>query len=152
MDTAQVINALNQAVALEHAACIQYKQHALLVRGLWRKAFADYFAAESRSAHEHAQKFGQKIVALGGVPTVEVGLVRQSLDVEEMLRQDLALEREAMEAYLKAHALTVDDVALQAMLETHIDSEQSQIEELELYLNMVQTGTMAKEVRVKVVS
>jgi bacterioferritin (cytochrome b1) len=29
MDTAQVVTALNKAVALEHAACIQYKQHAL---------------------------------------------------------------------------------------------------------------------------
>lgn len=60
MDTAQVINALNTAVTLEHAACIQYKQHALLVRGLWRKTFSDYFSAESQSAHAHAQKFGQK--------------------------------------------------------------------------------------------
>ena len=43
MDTPLVIDALNKAVSLEHAACIQYKQHALLVRGLWRKVYADFF-------------------------------------------------------------------------------------------------------------
>jgi bacterioferritin (cytochrome b1) len=50
MENARVIETLNKAIALEHAATIQYKQHALLVRGLWRKVFADYFFAASRSA------------------------------------------------------------------------------------------------------
>jgi bacterioferritin len=150
MDTAKVIAALNKAVTLEHTASIQYKQHALLVHGLWRKVFADYFWAESRNAQEHAHKFGHKIVALGGVPTVEVGTVHQSLDVEEMLRQDLELEHEAMQAYLAAHTLAADDVALRTMLESHIDSEQRDIEELEMYLELVQTGAVAKEVKLRV--
>jgi bacterioferritin (cytochrome b1) len=152
MNTARVIEALNKAVALEHAASLQYKQHALLVRGLWRKIFADFFNGESRSALEHAHKFGQKIVALGGVPTVEVGAtIRQSLNVEEMLRQDLELEQQAMQAYLGAHALTEDNVALRNMLEDHIESEQRDIEELELYLDMVKTGAIAREINLRVV-
>jgi bacterioferritin len=152
MNTARVIEALNKAVALEHAASLQYKQHALLVRGLWRKVFADFFNGESRSALEHAHKFGQKIVALGGVPTVEVGAtIRQSLNVEEMLRQDLELEQQAMQAYLGAHALTEDNVALRNMLEDHIESEQRDIEELELYLDMVKTGAIAREINLRVV-
>jgi len=152
MDTAQVIGGLNKAIALEHAASLQYKQHALLVRGLWRRVFTDFFSGESRNALEHAQKFGQKIVALGGVPTVEVSAtIRQSLDVEEMLRQDLEMERQAMQAYLAVHALAEDNVALRNMLEDHIASEQRDIEELELYLDMVRTGTMAPEVNLRVV-
>lgn len=152
MDIARIIEVLNKAVALEHAASLQYKQHALLVRGLWRKVFADFFSGESRSALEHAHKFGRKIVAFGGVPTVEVGAtIRQSLDVEEMLRQDLELERQAMQMYLAAHALTEDNVALRNMLEEHIESEQRDIEELELYLDMVKTGTMAREINLRVV-
>ena len=43
MNTVQTIDALNKAVALEKAATLQYKQHALLVRGVWRKVFADFF-------------------------------------------------------------------------------------------------------------
>src|SRR5262245_57781058 len=123
MNTTQMIGALNKAVSLENTATLQYKQHALLVRGLWRKVFADFFASESRNALEHACRFGQKIVALGGVPTVEVGgMVRQSLDVEEMLRLDLALERAAMQAYLEAWALADDNVALRRRLEDHMRS------------------------------
>ena len=151
MDKAKVITTLNKAIALEHAASIQYKQHALLVRGLWRKVFADYFFAESRSAQEHAYRFGQKVTALGGVPPVEVGTVRQSLDVEEMLQQDLALERDAMRTYLEARTLAEDDVALRTLLENHIETEQRDIEELEMYLNLVQTGTVTKETHLQVV-
>lgn len=152
MNTTQMIGALNKAVALENAATLQYKQHALLVRGLWRKVFADFFASESRNSLEHACKFGQKIVALGGVPTVEVGgTVRQSLDLEEMLRLDLALERAAMQAYLESWALADDNVALRTMLEDHIESEQRDIEELEIYLGMVQTAVVAPEVHLQVV-
>jgi bacterioferritin len=152
MDAPRVIEALNKAVALENAAMLQYKQHALLVRGLWRRVFTEFFSSESHSALDHARKFGQKIVALGGVPTVEVGAtVRQSLDVEEMLRQDLDLERQAMQAYLAALGLAQDDVALRNMLEDQIEQEQRDIEELELYLDMVQTGAVAREVNLRVV-
>jgi bacterioferritin (cytochrome b1) len=152
MDTRRVIDALNKAVALEHAACIQYKQHALLVRGLWRKVYAEFFREESRAAQEHAYKFGQKIVALGGVPTIEVGTaVRQSLELEEMLQYDLELERQAKQAYLDALALCEDDVALRNMLEDQIEDEQRDIEELELILEEVQTAAVAPTIQLRVV-
>ena len=152
MDTGRVIDALNHAVALEHAACIQYKQHALLVRGLWRKVYSEFFLEESRTAQEHAYKFGQKIVALGGVPTIEVGTpVRQSLDLEEMLKHDLELERQAKQAYLDALALCEDDVALRNMLEDQIEDEQRDIEELEMILEVVQTATVTPEMHLRVV-
>ncbi len=151
MDTAKVIDALNKALTLEHAATVQYKQHALLVSGLWRKVFADFFASHSRGSQDHALKFGQKIVALGGLPTIEVATVHQSTDLEEMLRQDLELEREAMKVYLGAHALVEGDVALRTMVETHIESEQRDIEELEMHLGLVKTGGVEKEVNLRLV-
>lgn len=152
MEIGRVIEALNKAVALEHAACIQYQQHALLVRGLWRKVYAEFFLEESRTAQEHAYKFGRKVVALGGVPTIEVGTaVRQSLDLEEMLQQDLELERQAKQAYLDAHALCDDDVALRTMLEEQIEDEQRDIEELEMTLEMVQTAAVTPTMQLRVV-
>ena len=152
MDNTLAINALNKAVALEHAACMQYKQHALLVRGLWRKVYADFFRDESRSAQEHAYKFGQKIVAMGGIPTIEVGApVRQSLDLIEMLRQDLEIERQAKQAYEDALAICQDDTALRVMLEDQIRMEQDDIEELEMYLEMIQTQAVAPSLELKVV-
>ncbi|NOT53875.1 MAG: ferritin [Deltaproteobacteria bacterium] len=147
MDTKKVIAVLNKVIALEHVATLQYKQHALLVNGLWRKVFADFFSSQAKSSLEHATKFGQKIVALGGVPTVEIGgTVRQSTEGAEMLSQDLALEKETMQAYLDAHALAEGDIALRTMLESHIESEQKDIEELEKYLVNTTQGTVVHAV------
>lgn len=153
MDTQKVIAALNKAIALENTATLQYKQHALLVSGLWRKVFADFFATEGKNSLEHALKFGQKVVALGGVPTVEVGgTVRQATELEEMLRQDLELEQETLQAYREACTLAADDMALRTMLETHIESEQHDLEELEMYLGMVKTQGVEREVHLRRVS
>lgn len=150
MDTQKVIAALNNAVSLEHAATLQYQQHALLVHGLWRKVFAEFFEQQSRTSLSHAQTFGQKIVALGGVPTVEIGTaVHQSTNLEEMLQQDLALEREAMQAYTEAHGLAEGDVALRSQLENHIESEQGDIEELEMYLSMVETKNVDRDITLR---
>lgn len=150
MDTQKVIAALNKAVSLEHAATLQYQQHALLVHGLWRKVFADFFENQSQTSLSHAQTFGQKIVALGGVPTVEIGTtVHQSTNLEEMLQQDLALEREAMQAYTEAHGLAEGDIALRSQLENHIESEQGDIEELEMYLSMVETKDVDRDITLR---
>ncbi len=153
MDTQKMIDALNKAVALEHTAVMQYKQHALLVSGLWRKEYEGFFSDQSESAHGHAHKFGQKVVNLGGIPTVELGApIRQSTDLEEMLNQDLELERAALQAYMDAHALTDDNLPLRIMLENQIEAEQEDIEELEMYLGMVQTSGLEREVNLRRVS
>ena len=143
--------ALNKAVSLEHTATLQYQQHALLVNGLWRKVFADFFEGQSKTALSHAHTFGQKIVSLGGVPSVEIGMaVHQSTDLEEMLQQDLALEKEAMQAYLEAHALARRQCrGCAPCLRTHIEGEQEDIEELEMYLGMVETQNVEPEVTLR---
>ncbi len=153
MDTQKVIEALNRAVALEHTAVMQYKQHALLVRGLWRKEYEGFLSDQSENALEHAHKFGQKIVVLGGIPTVELGApIRQSIDLEEMLNQDLDLERAALQAYMEAHELAEDNLPLRVMLENQIEAEQEDIEGLEMYLGMVQTSGLEREINLQRVS
>ena len=90
---------------------------------------------------------------LGGIPTVELGApIRQSTDLEEMLNQDLELERAALQAYMDAHALTDDNLPLRIMLENQIEAEQEDIEELEMYLGMVQTSGLEREVNLRRVS
>jgi bacterioferritin len=75
---------------------------------------------------------GDKVVALGGVPTVEPSMIRQATDLTEMLRQNLALEREGMEAYMAAWEACKDaERPTRFLLEERISEEQLHIEELE---------------------
>src|SRR5918911_1926303 len=98
----KLIEGLNRALGLELGAVIQYMQHSFLVTGIEREVYKSYFRDQSEESHGHARTLGDKIVALGGVPTVEPCIIRQSTDLAEMLKQDLAMEREALAAYMAA--------------------------------------------------
>ncbi len=149
MSKSKVINALNKAIALENAATLQYQQQSMLVRGLWRQVYSDFFAHHSTEALSHAKRFGQKVVALGGIPTVEVAEIHQSTEIEEMLAHALDLEEKALAAYLKALDAAKGDVALCNMLEDQIESEQADVEELQLQLDMVKSGSVDKVVNLR---
>jgi len=136
MANAELIESLNRALSLELAGVIQYLQHSFLVTGPEREVFREFFRELSGEARDHAGMLGDKIVALGGVPTVEPGEIRQSTDLGEMLRQDLELEREAMGAYVAAwRACTDAELATRFLLEERIASEQKHIEEFEKLTN-----------------
>ena len=94
----ELIENLNQALSLELAGVIQYSQHSYLVTGTEREVYKGFFRDQAEEAQDHAEFLGDKIVALGGVPTVEPAMIRQSTELKEMLKQDLELEREAMTA------------------------------------------------------
>lgn len=127
-----LVERLNRALSLELTAVIQYMQHSFLVTGTEREVFRSYFRKQSEESQEHATTLGDKIVALGGVPTVEPSMIRQSIDLTEMLRQDLELEREAMDAYMAAWEACQDDQRpVRFQLEERIYQEQLHIDELE---------------------
>src|SRR5215217_2454925 len=132
MANTALIENLNGALSIELAAVIQYMQHSFLVTGTEREIYRKFFRGQSEESQGHAQTLGDKIVALGGVPTVEPSMIRQSTDLTEMLKQDLTLEREAMEAYMAAWETCKDkNRPLQFQLEERIYQEQLHIDELE---------------------
>lgn len=126
-----LINRLNRALSLEYAATIQYLQQQCLVTGQERQQFAPFFAASSSESHTHAQNLGNKIVALGGSPTIEPAIVREGKNLAEMLQYDLELEREALAAYVKAWESAQGNPPLVFWLEEIISAEQLHVDELE---------------------
>lgn len=132
MARAELIEYLNVALSYELAGVVQYLQHSFLVKGEDREVFKAFFRAQANEAHVHAEILGDKIVALGGTPTVEPAIVRQTDDLLEMLNQALQLEREAMAGYMKAWTACDEiDLPQKFWLEGQISDEQMHIEELE---------------------
>ena len=127
----ELINRLNRALSLEYAATIQYLQQQCLVTGQERQQFAPFFAASSSEAHLHAQNLGNKIVALGGAPTIEPAEIREGKTLSQMLRFDLEIEREALDAYVKAWESAQGNPPLLFWLEEIISTEQLHVDELE---------------------
>ena len=128
----ELIENLNNALSLELSGIIQYSQHSYLVTGIEREIYKGFFRDQAKEASDHAQTLGDKVVALGGVPTVEPAIIRQSADLKEMLAQDLELEREALSVYMTAWSSCDEaDLATKFWLEERIANEQLHVEELE---------------------
>ncbi|MFN0088221.1 MAG: bacterioferritin [Blastocatellia bacterium] len=126
-----LIDHLNRALSLEYAATIQYLQQQCVLKGQDRQDFAPFFAAQSSEAHLHAKNLGNKIVSLGGVPTIVPAKIREAGSLNEMLKHDLAMERDALNAYVSAWKAVGDNPPLKFWLEAIIRDEQLHVDELE---------------------
>jgi bacterioferritin len=149
----ELIDNLNRALGCELAAVIQYSQHSYLVTGTEREVYKEFFRDQAEEAQKHAEFLGDKLVALGGVPTVEPAMIRQSVDLKEMLKQDLTLEREAMAAYMDAWRSCDDrDLPTKFWLEGQIADEEIHIEELEKLTSERQAHVNSEKIILREVS
>ena len=142
----KLIEVLNKAVSLEYTAVVQYNQHSMLLTGLDREVFEELFTKQADEALTHAKTWGEKIVYLGGVPTVEVGEVRQSTLLTEMLEMDLELETQAVETYSLAKDVC-EHQPTAYLLEDQIVAEQDHVEHLAKLLGQVQIARGVESAR-----
>lgn len=149
MERQELISRLNQALSLEYAGMLQYLQHSYLVQGPWREVYSDFFEKEADHTRKHAKRLGQRIVALGGVPTVEPATIRQATDLTEMLQQDLQTEREALDLYADLAQANADNVPLRVFFENMAFEEQDDVWELEKLLEQHKLALQHKDVRLR---
>jgi bacterioferritin len=135
MDKAATIDKLNEILKWEYSGLVQYTQFSFLVQDTWREVFSEFFRDNGEEALKHAHKVGDKIVALGGVPTVERAEVKQSTDLTEMLEYSLEVESKQVQLYTEALELCGErDVALRILLEDLCLAEQEGVDHLEKVL------------------
>jgi bacterioferritin len=130
MDKAKLIEKLNECLRHEWTGVAQYAQAGFVVAGLWREVYSAMFHDSAKESFGHAKLVGEKIVALGGVPTVERNPVKQSHDLMEMLNYGLEFESKAVKYYNEALALASGDRALEVFLENILVEEQDGVDAL----------------------
>jgi bacterioferritin len=132
MDKSTLINKLNDILRHEWTGVAQYAQAGFVVGGLWRQVYSGMFMASATESFGHAQLVGDKISALGSIPTVERNQVAQSTDVRELLELGLAFESKAVEHYAEAITIAEElgDRALVIFLEDILKQEQEGVDEL----------------------
>src|SRR5207253_2297449 len=130
MDKSKLMEKLNECLRHEWTGVAQYAQAGFVVAGLWREVYSKLFFDSAKESFDHAKLLGEKIVALGGVPTVERNSVKQSNDLTEMLNYALEFESKAVKCYNEALALASGDRALEVFLENILDQEQEGVDTL----------------------
>ena len=144
MNKPALIEKLNHAIALELGAVIQYNQYANVLMGADRRIWRGLFKDMSEGALEHARKFGFRVVALGGRPTIQHSPVKEATGITQMLEHALEHERQLVQAYTEALAQCEDNPAYRNLLEDIIDHEQEEVDELTIFLNKVEKTAAAK--------
>ena len=74
----EFLKGLNVDLANEYSAVIMYRTYASQVQGQWRMELRAFFEQEIPDELGHAQILADKIVALGGTPTVLPAPVKQA--------------------------------------------------------------------------
>jgi bacterioferritin len=134
MDREKMINAMNQALAQEHSCYIRYKTHAAVITGPYAEPVASRLKEIAGDESEHAEKLRDRIIALGGTPTMETA--KEELIAATTLKQIVAVnlkeEAKAIDLYKSIIRVLdrVEDVLLYEVIEDIIEDEQEHREEL----------------------
>jgi bacterioferritin len=137
----QVIQHLNETLKNELTAINQYWLHYRLLANWGVKRLAEYERHESIDEMKHADALSDRILFLEGLPNFQMlGRLRIGETVEEILKADLDLEREAADQLKTAiaHAESVRDYVSRELFESILTGEESHIDFLETQFELVE--------------
>jgi len=136
MDKQTLINHLNDDLASELGAVIQYLTYAAKATGPYRPQLAQFFVTEIADEQMHAQFLANKIVAMGGEPVTTPRPVPPAHTNREMLQAVLVAEREATVGYIERarEADALGEKGLMVQLEDMVRDESGHAEETERML------------------
>lgn len=136
MDKATLIKKLNEDLAGEFGAIIQYVTYAAKATGPYRPQLTEFFLAEVPDEQAHAKFLANKIVALGGEPTTVPRVLPDVSNNRRMVEAILEAERQATRDYTERakEAEEYGDKGLVVQLEDMIRDESGHAEETERIL------------------
>jgi bacterioferritin len=136
MNKQSLIEHLNNDLAGELGAIVQYLTYAAKATGPYRPQLAQFFLTEVADEQLHAQFLANKIVSLGGEPVTMPRPVPAARTNHEMLDAVLAAERQAVKDYTQRarEADELGEKGLMVQLEDMVRDESGHSEETERML------------------
>ena len=135
------IQHLNDALKNELTAVNQYWLHYRMLDNWGVKRLAEKEREESIDEMKHADQLSERILFLGGLPNFQMlGRLRIGENVEEILRSDLELEREALEQLKGAIAYceSMRDYVSREIFVDILESEEEHVDFIEQQFEMIE--------------
>ncbi len=141
----ELVEMLNRALELEHAARIQYLAHAELIKGSGAEKIIERLKEIASDEEKHEGMFRNLIGGyLGGEPTMGIAETHRAEDTKTILEVNLKNEKEAIDVYKQIYKkVTNNKENLQYKFETlehvirHVViDEQEHVSELSLLLGV----------------
>src|SRR3989344_1580223 len=101
MSKEKILELLNHALELEHAAHIQYLSHAEVIDGINSEPIIARLKEIAGDEKNHQDKFRTLIGLLGGTPSIRIAPTHSARSIKEILQQNLKDEKEAVDTYRK---------------------------------------------------
>ena len=137
----RVIEFLNEALKNELTAVNQYWLHYRLLDNWGISRLAAFEREESIDEMKHADKLSERILFLEGLPNFQMlGRLRIGETVEELLRADLELEKEALVQLKNAiqHCEAVRDYVSRDLFAEILENEEEHVDVLEKQFEMIE--------------
>jgi len=134
----KIIDALNKDREDELSAIIQYMKHHYEGEGIDSPAIIEIFKSTAKDEMKHAEKLGERINYLGGVPSKKISPIVEGGDLKKMIQDDLAKENSAIRQY-KEHiklAIEENDPVTRLMLEEILSDEEGHADTWETTLGI----------------
>ena len=137
----KVLDYLNEALKNELTAVNQYWLHYRMLDNWGVKRLAEFERHESIDEMKHADRLAERILFLDGLPNFQMlGRLRIGETVEEILKADLELEREALPQLRGAieYCETKRDYVTRDLLVEILDNEEEHVDTLETQFEMIE--------------
>lgn len=134
MDNSKIVEALNRMLSQEHACAIRYATHAAVISGPYSETVAARLAEIGSDEVLHAQKLRDRILALGGVPTMDVRSedLKPASSLDEILSVNIEEEEQAIKSYAEIlDSLPMTNAILFQTIQEILRDEQEHLEELD---------------------
>ena len=137
VDQERVVATLNRLLEAELAGVVRYTHYSFLVFGYGRIPIVSWLRAQADEALVHAQQVGEWITTLGAYPSLEIGPLLDShqLDIGAMLRESLETEARALGLYRELLTLVEGrHVALEEFARQMVQAEELHASEVDKML------------------
>jgi len=133
-DDEKLITALNKILSQEHACAIRYATHAAVVTGPYADTVQARLKEISTDEVSHAEKLRDRILALGGMPTLKVSEedLKPANTLKEILSINIEEEKSAIQHYTEIlNSIPPSNAILFQTIQSILSDEQEHLEELE---------------------
>lgn len=109
MASKELMDMLNKAIGREIQVAIQYMWQHMMWGGVKGFAVKDAFEEIAVEEMKHAEKIAERLYYLGGTPTTKPEPINVGKTLEEMIKQDVKDEENAIQMYKQINEMALKE-------------------------------------------
>jgi len=130
MVSERLMELLNKGIAREIQVSVQYMWQHVLATGIKGAAIEDIFKEIAITEMKHAESIAERLAYLGGTPTTKPDPIFVGGNLEEMIKNDVKAEEEAIALYKQTIKVAEEegDITTRRLFEEILGNEEDHLD------------------------